>query len=69
MSGCTLCGRPARTDSRYCCRDHENLFSLAQKELGRIPMSLSEAEAVFNLASKSTKGAVEQLPLIPNRGR
>jgi hypothetical protein len=70
MTGCPLCGRPVRKGSRFCCHDHETLFAFAQQALGRIPLSLSEAEAVFT-AKHVRKGpaAVEQLPLIANRGR
>ena len=71
MSRCILCGRPAKDGSQFCCRDHETLFEFAKAELGRIPLSLSEAEAVFNLAAptKKSQAGAEQLQLIPNIGR
>ena len=70
MTGCILCGRPAMPGSSFCCRDHETLFDFAKAELGRIPLSLKEAEAVYDLAApKQQRASAEQLPLIPNHGR
>jgi len=69
--GCKLCGRSAMPFSDYCCIDHYNLAMFVQKELGRLPMSLSEAEAIFNLTQTVRTGtaSTKQLPLIPNSGR